>query len=249
MGSVHKDIPIRELETHPMYKKTLTAAVILAAVAAPVAAYAAAHGELGSRAGQTTSHATSTGRQAPAATHVTCVGSATSCTATVSLAGGASNEKVSIALPDPGVRLESVKPTSSNLDGAYLVSDQARSANGRQYTFALSAAEAPQGSALKFAFHTPGQRNAEIVRCTGGGATCTAQVGIGGGASNRLVVVQLPRTDLGLVSVRPSSSTLRGAYSLSDQRLRKGDSEYQLVLSAVEGTPAGSNLILTFARY
>ena len=249
MGSVHKDIPIRELETHPMYKKTLTAAVILAAVAAPVAAYAAAHGELGSRAGH--DHVPRHEHGAPGARrharHVRRLGHVLH---RHGQPGRRRQQREGLdRAARPGRATGVGQADQPNLDGAYLVSDQARSANGRQYTFALSAAEAPQGSALKFAFHTPGQRNAEIVRCTGGGATCTAQVGIGGGASNRLVVVQLPRTDLGLVSVRPSSSTLRGAYSLSDQRLRKGDSEYQLVLSAVEGTPAGSNLILTFARY
>ena len=182
------------------------------------------------------------------AVQVSCVGSATACTATVGLAGGASNEKVVIRLPAAGLRLVSAAPTSSELNGAYLVSDQAMQPGGRSYTFTLSAAEAPARSALKFTFRKPPTTTPTptILRCTGAMA-CTVKVPIGGGASNRRVVVQLPRLDLGLISVKPSSRTLRGAYSISDQRLRRHHSEYEFVLSAVQGTPAGSYLTMTFA--
>jgi hypothetical protein len=129
-----------------------------------------------------------------------------------------------------------------------MISEQAMQPGGRRYTFTLNAAEAPAGSALRFTFRktpsvTPGPT---ILRCTGAMA-CTVKVPLGGGASNRQVVVQLPRTDLGLISVKPSSPTLKGAYSISDQRLRRHHSEYEFVLNAVEGTPAGSFLTLTFA--
>ncbi len=180
------------------------------------------------------------------ATQVSCVGTSTSCTATVSLAGGASNEKIAINLPAKGLRLVSAKPTNSNLDGSYLVSNQASKAGGRQYTFTLSAAEAPKGSALKFTFRKPGAAAPQILLCTGA-MSCSVKAPLGGGASNRHVVVQLPRTDLGLISVKPNSSVLNGAYSISDQRLRKGHSEYEFVLNAVKSIPAGSYLTLTFA--
>ncbi len=179
-------------------------------------------------------------------TQVKCVGSTTSCTASVSLAGGASNEKVVITLPSTGMRLVSFKPTSPNLDGAYIVSHQASKAGGRQYTFTLSAAEAPAGSALKVSFRKPGTAAPSILRCTGA-MGCTVKVPLGGGASNRHIVVQLPRTDLGLISVKPNSPVLNGAYSISDQHLRKGHSEYEFVLNAVQSIPAGSYLTLTFA--
>lgn len=179
---------------------------------------------------------------------VLCVGSSTSCTASVSLAGGASNQKVVIALPATGLRLVSARPTSSELDGAYLVSDQAMQPGGRRYSFILNAAESPAGSALRFTFRkTPSVTPAPtILRCRGAMA-CAVKVPLGVGASNRHVVVQLPRTDLGLISVKPSSPTLRGAYSISDQRLRRHHSEYEFVLNAVQATPAGSYLTMTFA--
>ena len=207
---------------------TFSAAVVAGAVLAPASGAAA--------------NAASSGR----ATQVSCVGSTTSCTASVSLAGGASNERVVITLPSTDMRLVSWKTTSANLAGAYIVSHQVSKAGGRQYAFTLSAAEAPAGSALKLTFRKPGKNTPTILRCTGAMA-CTVKVPLGGGASNRHVVVQLPRTDLGLVSVKPSSPVLNGAYSVTDQHLRKGHSEYEFVLNAVQSTPAGSYLTLTFA--
>lgn len=181
-------------------------------------------------------------------TTVRCTGTATSCTATVSLAGGASNKRVVIQLPEAGMRLKSARPTSANLDGSYLISDQSSYAGGHRYAFTLSAAEAPRGSALKLRFTRPSGSTPHIVRCTGSASLCRATIPLGGGASNRKVVVQLPATDLGLVAVKPSSRTLNGAYSMSRQHLRAGDSEYAFVLSAVQGAPRGSHLTLTFAR-
>lgn len=186
------------------------------------------------------------GATAPATT-VRCTGTATSCTATVSLAGGASNERVVIQLPQAGMRVKSLRPTSADLDGSYLISDQSSYAGGHKYAFTMSAAEAPRGSALKVRFTKPSGSTPRIVRCTGSASLCHATIPIGGGASNRKVVVQLPGTGLGLVAVKPSSRTLEGAYSMTRQHLRAGDSEYAFVLSAVQGAPRGSHLTLTFA--
>jgi hypothetical protein len=180
-------------------------------------------------------------------TTVRCTGTATSCTATVSLAGGASNERVMIQLPEAGMRVKSVRPTSADLDGSYLISNQSSTAGGHTYAFTMSAAEAPRGSALKVRFTRPSGSTPYIVRCTGSASLCHATIPIGGGASNRKVVVQLPATGLGLVAVKPSNSTLDGAYSMTRQHLRAGDSEYAFVLSAVQGAPRGSHLTLTFA--
>jgi len=182
------------------------------------------------------------------AVEVACVGTETSCRATVKLTGGASNKRVVIALPSTGMRLESVRPTSSDLKGAYLISGQARTA-ARRYAFTLNAARAPRGSAIVLRFRTPRNTTPRIIRCNGGATQCIAKLPLRGGAAHRKVVVQLPATDLGLVSVKPSTPTLRGAYSLTDQRLRAGHSEYQFVLDAVAGAPAGSFLRLAFATY
>ena len=71
---------------------------------------------------------------------------------------------------------------------------------------------------------------------------------IGGGASNRKVVVQLPGTDMALASVAPSSPSLAGAYAISGQKLRTGGSEYVFTLSADQATPAGSYLQIGFEQ-
>jgi hypothetical protein len=181
--------------------------------------------------------------------HVTCKGGAQACTARVNLAGGASNERVVVALPGSKLRLVSAQPSSASLQGAYSVSDQASRAGGKEYVFTLNAVEAiPSGSALVLKFRKPAPASPQIVRCKGSATSCSAKVSIAGGASNRQVVIQLPATDLGLASVRPSSQTLRGAYSISDQRLRAGDSEYVLRLSAPQGTPSGSYLSFSFTQ-
>jgi len=84
------------------------------------------------------------------------------------------------------------------------------------------------------------------VRCRGGGDSCRARVGLAGGASDKRVTIELSDTDLRLVSVRPNRPSLRGAYGLFDQRLRRGGSEYRFGLNAVQSTPAGSDLVFTF---
>ena len=84
------------------------------------------------------------------------------------------------------------------------------------------------------------------VRCRGGGDSCRARVSLAGGASDKRVTIELPDTDLRLVSVRPNRPSLRGAYGLFDQRLRRGGSEYTFGLNAVQSTPAGSDLVFTF---
>jgi pimeloyl-ACP methyl ester carboxylesterase len=84
------------------------------------------------------------------------------------------------------------------------------------------------------------------VRCRGGGDSCRATVSLAGGASDKRVTIELSDTDLRLVSVRPNRPSLRGAYGLFDQRLRRGGSEYTFGLNAVQSTPAGSYLVFTF---
>ena len=60
------------------------------------------------------------------------------------------------------------------------------------------------------------------------------------------MTIELSDTDLRLVSVRPNRPSLRGAYGLFDQRLRRGGSQYVVRLNAVQSIPRGSDLIFTF---
>ena len=84
------------------------------------------------------------------------------------------------------------------------------------------------------------------VRCRGGAGSCRARVSLAGGASDKKVVIRLTDTDLRLVSVRPNRRSLRGAYGLSDQRLRAGGSEYVFRLNAPQSTRPRAYLILSF---
>jgi hypothetical protein len=79
------------------------------------------------------------GEDAAATRIVKCRGSATACVARVSLAGGASNERVVVRLPDTDFRLVSIRPNRKHLRGAYLVSNGRFSLGGSVYTFTLNA--------------------------------------------------------------------------------------------------------------
>jgi hypothetical protein len=207
-------------------RSLLTAVPILAATAAAASPAAAA---------------------APQTVHVGCMGTGKACTARVSLAGGASNERVVVSLPSSKLRLVSTKPSNPTLQGAYMVSDQARRAGGKKYVFTLNAVQSiPSGSTLTLKFKRPTHSNTQIVRCQGTANNCKAKVSIAGGASNRHVVIQLPGADLGLASVKPSNPTLAGAYDVSNQHFRQGNSEYAFTLSAPESAPAGSYLTFRF---
>ena len=84
------------------------------------------------------------------------------------------------------------------------------------------------------------------VRCRGGGNSCRARVSLAGGASDKRVAIGLSDTDLRLASVRPNRGSLRGAYGLSDHRLRQGGSRYVVTLDAAQSIHRGSYLVLTF---
>ena len=83
---------------------------------------------------------------------VRCRGGSSSCTAKVSIAGGASNEKLVIELTDTDLALVSVKANRSSLRGAYGLSEHRYRLGGSEYTVILNAAEAPRGSFLTFTF-------------------------------------------------------------------------------------------------
>ena len=84
---------------------------------------------------------------------VQCHGGGNSCTARVSIAGGASNEKLVIELTDTDLALVSVKANRSSLRGAYGLSEHRFSLGGSEYVVTLNAVQSiPSGSFLTFTF-------------------------------------------------------------------------------------------------
>jgi hypothetical protein len=90
---------------------------------------------------------------APQTVHVGCMGTGQACTARISLTGGASDERVVVALPDTDLGLTSVTPSGPTLAGAYDVGDQHFRQGNSEYSIVLSApSSAPAGSYLTFRF-------------------------------------------------------------------------------------------------
>ena len=78
------------------------------------------------------------------------------CRAKVRLAGGASNKKVTVRLPDAGLRLASVRPNRGSLRGTYGLGQSRMRGGGSRYEFRLDAAQTtPRGSRLELTFRTP----------------------------------------------------------------------------------------------
>jgi hypothetical protein len=87
------------------------------------------------------------------ATVVRCRGGSSSCTARVSLAGVARNEKVVIQLTDDDLRLLSVRPNRRSLRDAYSITGQRLRLGGSEYALTLNAVRSiPRGSFLRFRF-------------------------------------------------------------------------------------------------
>jgi hypothetical protein len=104
----------------------------------------------------------------------------------------------------------------------------------------LAAALAPVGATAA--------SKATTVVCRGSERMCSASVSLAGGASNKLVVIELPGTSWRAPSVRVTPASSRGAYSISHRRFTLGGSQYRFVLSAVRSNPRGSRLTLTFRK-
>ena len=84
---------------------------------------------------------------------VRCRGTASVCRARVSLAGGASNKRVTIRLTDTDLRLVSVRPNRRSMRGAYGLSDQRLTRGGSRYRFTLNAVQTiRRGSYLTLTF-------------------------------------------------------------------------------------------------
>jgi hypothetical protein len=93
-----------------------------------------------------------------------------------------------------------------------------------------------------------GASKTTTVKCRGSERVCSANVSLAGGASNRLVRIELPGTSWRSPSVRVTPTSLRGAYSISRARFALGGSEYRFTLNAVRSNPRGSRLTLTFRK-
>jgi hypothetical protein len=95
---------------------------------------------------------------APAAAQVSrpCVGSDTLCQATFSMSGGASNEKLTVRLPDTNLRLLSVNATPGFVHGAYILSGGRFTTGGSIYTATLDAVQGmPRNARLILTFGHP----------------------------------------------------------------------------------------------
>jgi hypothetical protein len=86
------------------------------------------------------------------------------------------------------------------------------------------------------------------VKCRGNERVCSAAVSLAGGASNKLVRIELPGTSWRAprVSVTPASS--RGAYSITGARFASGGSEYRFTLNAARGNPRRSYVWFAFRK-
>jgi hypothetical protein len=84
---------------------------------------------------------------------ITCRGSEQVCKASVSLAGGASNKLIKVALPGTSWRRPSVGVTPASSRGAYSISRAQFFLGGSEYRFTLNAVRAnPRGSHLTLTF-------------------------------------------------------------------------------------------------
>ncbi|HST42775.1 MAG TPA: hypothetical protein VLK58_24850 [Conexibacter sp.] len=98
-----------------------------------------------------------TAAQAAGTETVVCKGSEARCTATVSLAGGASDKTIRVELPGTSsLQLIGVSATPSYAAGAYDLYDPGYSLGGSLFTSKLSAVKSlPKGAKLRLRFGTP----------------------------------------------------------------------------------------------
>ncbi len=98
-----------------------------------------------------------------------------------------------------------------------------------------------------FAVAPAGAASTQTVKCVGTADFCGASVSIAGGASNKVVTVNLTDTDFSRVGLRVIPSSSRGAFSISKAGFSLGGSVYKFTLNAVSSNPKGARIILLFA--
>jgi hypothetical protein len=94
---------------------------------------------------------------------------------------------------------------------------------------------------------TAGAAGKQTVKCVGTADFCGATVSIAGGASNKVIIVNLTDTDFRRVGVQVIPANSKGAFSISKASFRLGGSQYQFTLNAVNSNPKGARIILLFA--
>jgi hypothetical protein len=87
---------------------------------------------------------------------IACRGGGGSCTATISLAGGASNKKLRITLTDTDLKLVSVVAKPNSVKGAYSLSKRSYSLGGSVFNVTLNAVQSiGKGATLTLKFAVP----------------------------------------------------------------------------------------------
>jgi hypothetical protein len=94
---------------------------------------------------------------------------------------------------------------------------------------------------------TAGASGRQTVRCVGTADFCGATVSIAGGASNKVIAVNLTDTNLSRVGVWVIPNTSKGAFSISKASFRLGGSQYRFTLNAVRANPRRARIILLFS--
>jgi hypothetical protein len=95
---------------------------------------------------------------APAAAQVSkrCIGTPTVCEAAFSMAGGASNQQITVRLPGTSLRLLSVNATPGFVQGAYILTRRRFSEGGSVFTATLDAVQGmPRNARLSLTFGHP----------------------------------------------------------------------------------------------
>jgi hypothetical protein len=85
------------------------------------------------------------------------------------------------------------------------------------------------------------------IKCRGGSSSCSATIGLAGGASNKKLRIALTDTNLKLVGRSVKPKEVKGAYSLSKGSYSLGGSVYNVTLNAAQSIPKGATLTLKFA--
>jgi hypothetical protein len=87
----------------------------------------------------------------------------------------------------------------------------------------------------------------KTLECIGTGDFCGATVSIAGGASNRVVTIDLTDTDFRRVGVRVIRAPSHGAFAISRASFRLGGSQYRFTLNAARSNPVRARIVLLFA--
>jgi hypothetical protein len=92
-----------------------------------------------------------------------------------------------------------------------------------------------------------GAAGSQTVKCIGNGDFCGVTIGIAGGASNKVITVNLTDTNFRRVGVRVTPPASKGAFGISKASFQKGGSQYKFTLNAVKSNPKAARIILLFA--